>query len=38
MTLFAKTRVSKERTDPKTGITYSPQAEIAQFIPATPVS
>lgn len=33
MTFFAKTRVSKERTDPKTGITYSPQAEIATFIP-----
>lgn len=36
MTFFAKTRVSKERTDPRTGITYSPQAEIAQFIPAIP--
>lgn len=34
MTFFAKTRVSKERTDPKTGVTYSPQSEIASFIPA----
>ena len=32
-TLFAKTRVSKERTDAKTGQVYEPQAEIAMFIP-----
>lgn len=32
-TFFAKTRVSKERTDQKTGITYAPQAEFATFIP-----
>jgi len=33
MTFYAKTRVSKERTDPKSGVTYNPQTEIASFIP-----
>lgn len=30
---FAKTKVSKERTDEATGQTYSPQAEFAQLLP-----
>lgn len=34
-TFFAKTRVSKERTDENTGITYDPQTEFAGFIPKT---
>lgn len=33
-TFFAKTRVSKQREDKKTGQVYEPQAEFAQFIPA----
>ncbi len=32
-TFFATTRVSKERTDPNTGITYDPQTEFSKFIP-----
>jgi hypothetical protein len=35
MNFFAKTRVSKERTDERTGVTYSPQTEFAGFIPKT---
>jgi hypothetical protein len=34
-TFFAKTRVSPERTDKKTGITYDPSTEFASFIPKT---
>lgn len=30
---FAKTRVSQERTDPRTGTTYAPQTEFAALIP-----
>jgi hypothetical protein len=32
-TFFAKTRVSKERTDERTGATYDPQTEFQTFIP-----
>lgn len=32
-TFWAKTRVSKERTDDNTGVTYDPQTEIASLIP-----
>jgi hypothetical protein len=35
LTFFAKTRVGKERTDPKTGNVYDPQAEFANFLPKT---
>lgn len=34
-TFFAKTRVSKERTDERTGQTYDPQTEFATLIPKT---
>lgn len=33
MTFFAKTRVTKERTDDNTGVTYDPSTEFATFIP-----
>lgn len=33
MTFFAKTKVGKERTDPRTGDVYAPQAEFASFLP-----
>lgn len=35
LTFFAKTKVGKERTDPKTGDVYDPQAEFASFLPKT---
>lgn len=35
LNFFAKTRVSKERTDPITGQVYAPQAEFSSFIPLT---
>jgi hypothetical protein len=35
MTFFAKTRVSPERVDPSTGITYDAQTQFASFIPKT---
>lgn len=34
LTFFAKTKVGKERTDPRTGDVYAPQAEFASFLPA----
>ena len=34
-TFFAKTRVSKERTDEATGTVYDPQTEFASFLPKT---
>lgn len=34
MTFFAKTRVSKEKEDKKTGQVYPPAAEFSTFIPA----
>lgn len=33
LTFYAKTKVGKERTDPKTGNTYAAQAEFAGFLP-----
>lgn len=33
LTFFAQTKVSKERTDERTGDTYPPQAEFAKFLP-----
>jgi hypothetical protein len=34
-TFFAKTRVTAERTDAATGVTYDPATEFATFIPKT---